>query len=311
MLDELKEIDGLTPAMLVALGEAGIKTVEDLAGCATDELIGWTERKAGGAVKHKGAFSDLDVAADEANDLIMKARIKAGWIEAPVEPEAEDQPARWTPERRHRTPRASEADQPLADRMCIVTREVKDEADLIRFVRSPDGVAVPDLARKLPGRGVWVSLDRKVLAEAVRKKLFSRGFAAETTMPPDLPDMVSDLLRQQALSLLSLAKKAGEAVSGFMKVEEMLGRGRARLLFHGTDAAPDGCRKLDKLAAARASKESFFSNRRELDLAFGRSNVVHAAVAKGGLAEKLSAAVRRIEMFEGLRAAHRGPEERR
>ena len=89
VLDELKEIEGLTPAMLVALGEAGIKSIEDLAGCATDELIGWTERKAGGAVKHKGAFSDLEVPADEANDLIMKARIKAGWIEAPVEPEPE------------------------------------------------------------------------------------------------------------------------------------------------------------------------------------------------------------------------------
>jgi transcription termination/antitermination protein NusA len=89
VLDELKEIEGLTPSMLVALGEAGLKSVEDFAGCDTDELIGWTERKAGGAVKHKGAFSDLDVSAEEANDLIMKARIHAGWIEAPVEPETE------------------------------------------------------------------------------------------------------------------------------------------------------------------------------------------------------------------------------
>ena len=194
--------------------------------------------------------------------------------------------------------------------MCILTREVKDEADLIRFVRSPDGVAVPDLARKLPGRGVWVSLDRKVLAEVVKKKLFSRGFAAETTMPPDLPDMVAKALRQQALSLLSLAKKAGEAVAGFMKVEEMLGRGRAKLLFHGTDAALDGCRKLDKLAGPGVAIIVLFE-RRELDLAFGRPNVVHAAVAKGGLAEKLSEAVRRIEMFEGLDVAHRGPEEKR
>ena len=193
--------------------------------------------------------------------------------------------------------------------MCILTRAVKDEVDLIRFVRSPDGVAVPDLARKLPGRGVWVSLDRKVLAEVARKKLFSKGFAAETTIPPDLPDMVAKALRQQALSLLSLAKKAGEAVTGFTKVEEMLGRGRARLLFHGTDAALDGCRKLDKLAEPGVARIVLFE-RRELDLAFGRPNVVHAAVAKGGLAEKLSAAVRRIEMFEGLDAAHRGPEER-
>lgn len=183
--------------------------------------------------------------------------------------------------------------------MCIVTRVVKDEAQLIRFVRSPQGLAVPDLARKLPGRGVWVSLDRAVLGEAVRKRLFSRGFAAETTLPPDLPDIVSRQLRQQALALLSLAKKAGEAVSGFMKVEDMLGRGRAKLMFHGTDAALDGCRKLDKLAGPEVDRIVLF-DRRELDLAFGRPNVVHAAVAKGGLAEKLSAAVRRIEMFEGL-----------
>jgi N utilization substance protein A len=91
VLDELKEIEGLTPAMLVALGEAGIKSVEDLAGCSTDELIGWTERKAGGAVKHKGALSDLEVGTDEANDFIMKARITAGWIEAPVEPAAQSE----------------------------------------------------------------------------------------------------------------------------------------------------------------------------------------------------------------------------
>ena len=91
VLDELKALDGLSPVMLVALGEAGIKSVEDFAGCATDDLIGWTERKPGGAVKHKGAFSDLEVPADEANDLIMRARILAGWIEAPaeLEPEAE------------------------------------------------------------------------------------------------------------------------------------------------------------------------------------------------------------------------------
>jgi predicted RNA-binding protein YlxR (DUF448 family) len=192
--------------------------------------------------------------------------------------------------------------------MCIVTRKVRNEEELIRFVRSPDGMAIPDLARKLPGRGVWVTLDRKVLAEAAKRKLFSRGFSAETTIPPDLPGMVGSLLHQHVLSLLSLSKKAGESVAGFMKVEEMLSRGRARLLFHGMDAAPDGCRKLDKLAQPEVEKIVLFQSG-ELDLAFGRSNVVHAAVAKGGLAEKLLLGVRRIEMFEGLRGPE-GPEER-
>lgn len=192
--------------------------------------------------------------------------------------------------------------------MCILTREVKDEADLIRFVRGPSGEAVPDLARKLPGRGVWVSLNREVLAEVVRKKLFSRGFAAETTVPADMIERLSAQLRQQALSLMSLAKKAGEAVTGFMKVEEMVGRGRAKMLFHAIEAAPDGCRKLDKYMQPGMAKIVLFHSS-ELDLAFGRSNVVHAAVAKGGLAEKLLLGVRRIETFEALRGPE-GPEER-
>jgi N utilization substance protein A len=86
--DELAAIEGLTPAMLVALGEAGILTVEDFAGCATDDLTGWTEKKQGETTRHKGAFSDLDVSAEEAEGLIMAARIAAGWIEP--EPEAAD-----------------------------------------------------------------------------------------------------------------------------------------------------------------------------------------------------------------------------
>ena len=89
VLDELKEIEGLTPAMLVALGEAEVKSIEDLAGCASDDLIGWSERKDGQTVKHKGAFTDLEIGADEANALIMQARVKAGWIEAPAVVDAE------------------------------------------------------------------------------------------------------------------------------------------------------------------------------------------------------------------------------
>jgi predicted RNA-binding protein YlxR (DUF448 family) len=185
--------------------------------------------------------------------------------------------------------------------MCILTRQVRDEADLLRFVRSPDGVAVPDVNRKLPGRGVWLSLSRAGLLEAMRKKLFSRGFAAETAVPTDLPELVARLLREQAVALLSLARKAGDAVSGFGKVEEMLVAGRAGLVLHAREAAPDGCRKLDRLAGPGTARSQFFEMR-ELDLAFGRPNVVHAAVAKGALSGKLSAAVRRNEMYEGLTA---------
>jgi N utilization substance protein A len=87
--DDLKSFEALTPAMLVALGEAGIKTLEDLADCATDDLTGWTERKGTESVKHKGAFSGLEVSAADAERLVMAARVKMGWIEAAPEVEAE------------------------------------------------------------------------------------------------------------------------------------------------------------------------------------------------------------------------------
>jgi uncharacterized protein len=202
----------------------------------------------------------------------------------------------------------TEADAPVSERMCIVSREAKDEAELIRFVRSPSGEAVPDLARKLPGRGVWVSLDAKAVAEAVRKNLFSKGFSEATTASPELPQLIGQLLRKQALSYMSLAKKAGDAVSGFMKVEELLLKGRARVLIHAAEAQPDGCRKLDKLMGPKTEKTVLFTLD-ELDLAFGRSNVIHAAVATGGLAEKLWNSVRRIDVYEA-RPGLKLPEER-
>ena len=191
----------------------------------------------------------------------------------------------------------AELDSELTERMCIVTREVKDEDMLVRFVRSPDGQVVPDLHRKLPGRGVWVSLSREKVNEAVRKSLFSRGFGAETRASPELADRVGDLLRKSALSTFSLTKKAGLAVAGNSKVEDLVGKGRAQLIIHAAEAAPDGRGKIDKLAGADVKVINIFQVD-ELDLAFGRSNVIHAAVARGKLADKLLLAVRRIEMYD-------------
>ena len=195
----------------------------------------------------------------------------------------------------------AELDSDLTERMCIVTREVKDEVALIRFVRSPDGFAIPDLHRKLTGRGVWVSLSREKVNEAIKKNLFSRGFAAETRALPELADLVGDLLRKSALSTFSLSKKAGLAVAGNSKVEDMVGKGRAQLIIHAAEAAPDGRGKIDKLALPGVKVINIFQVD-ELDLAFGRSNVIHAAVARGKLADKLVLAVQRIEMYD----AHSG-----
>lgn len=183
--------------------------------------------------------------------------------------------------------------------MCIVTREVRDEAELVRFVRSPEGDVVPDLMRKLPGRGVWVSARRETIAEAVAKGLFSRGFKAQSKPAADLPERLGQLLRQQVVSHVSLARKAGEALAGFFKVEEALRRGPVRLLFHAAGAGHDGSAKLNRLAQARTVVCDFLTPV-DLDLAFGRTNVVHAAVAEGGLAERLLFHVTRLARYEGL-----------
>jgi len=91
VLDELKEIEGLTTPMLVSLGRNDVKSIEDLAGCATDDLVGWTEKDQ----KHPGYLADFDISREQAEAIIMAARIKAGWVEAPVEeaPEAAEEAA--------------------------------------------------------------------------------------------------------------------------------------------------------------------------------------------------------------------------
>jgi transcription termination/antitermination protein NusA len=97
--DDLAKIEGVTTAIMVALGEAGIKTIEDLADCATDDLVGWTERKKekdGEATKHKGAFDGMEITRKDAEAMILAARVEAGWITAediapPPEPAAEEE----------------------------------------------------------------------------------------------------------------------------------------------------------------------------------------------------------------------------
>jgi uncharacterized protein len=185
------------------------------------------------------------------------------------------------------------------DRSCIVTRKPGSEDELLRFVLSPDGEVVPDLNRKLPGRGCWVSLDRKTLAEAVKTKAFNRGFKGEARVSMDLPERVGILLRQQALAHLSLARKAGEAVSGYTKVEEALKKGPVRVLLHAAEGSEDGNRKLDRLKGPSTLSCSLFLTH-EMDLAFGRANVIHAAVAAGGLAERLVSYIQRVAKYENL-----------
>ncbi|CAN7636789.1 RNA-binding protein [Bradyrhizobium sp. LjRoot220] len=174
-------------------------------------------------------------------------------------------------------------------RMCAVTREVRPIDELIRFVVSPQGEVVPDLKRKLPGRGLWISASRRTVAEAVRRNQFSRGFKREIRAAATLPADTEALLVRSATEALAMVAKAGQIVSGFSKVEGALRDGQAQALIHATDGAADGIRKLDaivrqKRANADESPEIPIVNvltSAELDLALGRSNVIHAALLAG------------------------------
>ncbi|BBE73738.1 RNA-binding protein [Oharaeibacter diazotrophicus] len=137
------------------------------------------------------------------------------------------------------------ADRPdTAERTCVVTRTAQPPEGLLRFVRAPDGAVVPDVRGKLPGRGVWVTARRDMVAEAVRRKLFARGFKAEATVDPGLPDLVDRLLAEVALSSLSMARKAGRVVTGFGKVTAALGRDKVVAVIHAEEARDDGRRKV-------------------------------------------------------------------
>jgi predicted RNA-binding protein YlxR (DUF448 family) len=179
------------------------------------------------------------------------------------------------------------------ERMCAVSRQVRPTAELIRFVVAPTGEVVADLKRKLPGRGLWVSASRAAVAEAVKRKAFGRGFKREVRVAPTLAEDTGRLLAKSAVEALAIAAKAGQVVSGFAKVEEAIGRGGIAALIHASDGAEDGIRKLNaRLAAvAQVTGENTGTSRvvpvitalssDELDLALGRSNVIHAAVLAG------------------------------
>lgn len=192
--------------------------------------------------------------------------------------------------------------QASRERRDLVTGEVMAEERLIRFVVGPDSTIVPDLARKLPGRGMWVAADRLSVATAARKSLFARSAKTKLTASVDLAEQVDALLARRVLDSLGLAKRAGDLVSGFEKVAAALTAGRAAWLVEASDGAPDGRRKI--LAAARKSPKPphlmGVYTALELGLALGRENVIHTAFLAGRGADRWTFDVLRLSGFRPL-----------
>jgi uncharacterized protein len=184
------------------------------------------------------------------------------------------------------------ADRSATMRMCAVSREIRPVDELIRFVVAPSGEVIADLKRKLPGRGLWISASRRAVAEAVRRHQFTRGFKRDVRAAPTLATDTEIQLERFVVEALAVAAKAGQVVSGFNKVAEIL-QGRvpspARALIHASDGAVDGIRKLEAMIRRNAGNDGDSAEipivktltSKQLDLALGRANVIHAALLAG------------------------------
>jgi len=204
---------------------------------------------------------------------------------------------------------------PGTERHCALTRELKPVSDMIRFVLGPAGEVVPDVKRKLPGRGIWITGGRGALEEAVKRNVFARGFKRDVRVASDLAAATERLLERAALDALAVASKAGQVVTGFAKVEAAITQGDIAALLHASDAADDGTRKLDAALRRKAAEKpgetatiDLFSGG-QLDLALNRPNVVHAALLAGPAGETFLARVMRLKRFRNSPANETAPRE--
>lgn len=198
------------------------------------------------------------------------------------------------------------------ERTCIVTRRQAAPEAMIRFVRAPDGALTPDIRSRLPGRGAYVTARAELVAEAVRKHAFARTLKAKVTTTPTLVEDIDRLLEADCLQSLSIANKAGLVATGFGKVCQALETGGVSVVVEASDGAADGKRKLAQ-ASRRASIATgqadggvetigLFGSR-QLDLALGRTNVIHAALAPGGPTQAFLARCRRLAAYRSKSAS--------
>jgi hypothetical protein len=196
----------------------------------------------------------------------------------------------------------------VRERRCIVTGEVLPAARLIRFVLNPQGDVVPDIAAKLPARGIWVSASRELLERAVAKGHFSRAARAPVAVANDISRRVEALLVARMAGDLGLARRSGQLVAGFDNVARALaGRQPPGVLVEASDGAWEGRRKL--LAVAKGSAVAIVDclTGSELSLALGRENVIHAALKSGRLSERLTTDAGRLSGFRPASARPTAP----
>lgn len=165
------------------------------------------------------------------------------------------------------------------ERKCIVTGQILPKEKLLRFTLTPENEVVPDFKKKLPGRGIYVTNSKKVLQKAIEKNLFAKAAKGKAKPAKDLAEMVEHLLKKRALDAVSLARKAGDLVTGMDKVSDVLKRGQAAFVMEAEDAGEDGSKRIT--LAAQGLKIWRLFTTEELDKALNKVNTVHSAFKKG------------------------------
>lgn len=187
------------------------------------------------------------------------------------------------------------------ERKCILSGEVMPAERLVRFVVGPEGQLVPDLAEKLPGRGIWLEARREALEKALKKGLFSRAARQKVEAPEDLGAQVGALLARRALDSLSLARRAGVLVAGQERVFELIVKGKALAVIEARDAGADGKKRLRARLKALDQQDLPVvtgPDAEQFGLALGRTNVVHAALTDQRMKSKVLADLARWTTWE-------------
>lgn len=190
------------------------------------------------------------------------------------------------------------------ERRCVACGQTRDKSGMIRFVKAPDDQVVPDIAEKLPGRGVWVCANKEALAKAIKTGGFARGLKARVKADDTLIDMTTDLLKKRVLSLLTMALKGGQAYMGFDQVRSAAKGESLAFRIEASDGSEGGRGKIrvltkaaDKELEQRPTSVIGCFSAAELGRAFGREDIVHAAIKRGRMAGSFRHSAHRLAGF--------------
>ncbi|MBE6452620.1 MAG: RNA-binding protein [Alphaproteobacteria bacterium] len=180
-------------------------------------------------------------------------------------------------------------------RKCIASGQVLEKQHLLRFVAIPDGTIVPDFKKRLPGKGIYVSISKTMLNKAIKNNLFSKALKQKVNPIENLENMVEDILRLSSLKSISLARKAGFMISGLDKVSDAIKKNKVAFLLEAYNAGTDGTEKISRLAGNIQIYRLFTTE--ELDKALDKTNTVHCAFLKSEMSNAVSREFDRLNQF--------------